>query len=157
MDMDGSQHAADRLNRIRSEQSRRETISEDLSNTKNQIDYYEKRKEHLSEIIRDNQSTAVLQREKEKLETAIENELISLNMTCDNFVKEFNSNATNYFSLPLMQRALELLKNEKIVDKGIKDMTSESIKEIIEKKKCVCGTKVLEGNEAYNCLIKELE
>jgi DNA sulfur modification protein DndD len=157
MDMDGSQHAADRLNRIKSEQLRRETISEDLSNTKNQIDYYEKRKEHLSEIIRDNQSTAVLQREKEKLETAIENELISLNMTCDNFLKEFNSNAINYFSLPLMQRALELLKNEKIVDKGIKDMTSESIKEIIERKKCVCGMEVLEGTEAYNCLIKELE
>jgi len=157
MDMDGSRNAADRFNRIKSEQSRRETISEDLSNTKNQIDYYEKRKEHLSEIIRDNQPTAVLQREKEKLETAIENELISLNMTCDNFVKEFNSNSTNYFSIPLMQRALELLKNEKIVDKGIKDMTSESIKEIIERKKCVCGTEVLEGNEAYNFLIKELE
>ncbi|MHB8170945.1 MAG: AAA family ATPase [Thermincolia bacterium] len=157
MDIAGNQKAAEALNRIQSEQARRQAISEQLETVKSEINHYEKRKEQLDEILRDNQLTATLQSKKESLERSIKSETAVLESTCKKFITDFNTNTTHFFAQPLMKRAFNLLKEAQIDDKGIKDMNAQSIADIIKRGKCVCGTEIAEGNQAFVHLMNELE
>ena len=157
MDMDGGEKVTELKHKIADEEEKREQLLEELNNVKGEIEHYERRKEYLKDIIRDNQTTAALQKDKEKKEVAVKKEESALETTLDNFIKDFNTNIINYFATPLMQKALEVLKNEEIIDKGIRDMTSNSIEDIINRERCICGTVVKEGEMPYTCLLKESE
>ncbi|CAG9607744.1 AAA family ATPase [Pseudoneobacillus rhizosphaerae] len=157
MDLTGNDRATSALAQIQSQQSRREAISKQLETVKSEIAHYEKRKEQLDEILRDNQSTSKLQTDKEKLEKNVIHEKKLLEDTFSKFNDDFNTNTVNFFAQPLMNRALNLLKEAKVDDKGIKDMNAQSIMDIIKRGKCVCGTKIENENDAFNHLMKELE
>lgn len=157
MDLTGNERAAKALNLIQSEQLRKDGIAEQLLTVKKEIKYYEDRKEQLNGILRENEPTSKLQRKKEMIERDLNYELQSLNSSYAGLKKAFNSNTTNFFAQPLMKRAMNLLKEAKVDDKGIKDMNAQSIADIINRARCVCGTEIIEGNQAYNNLQKELE
>ena len=55
-----------------------------------------------------------------------------------------------------MEQASELLSAAKVDDKGIKDVTAESIKDIIKRGRCLC-VEIKEGNEYFNNLIEALK
>lgn len=157
MDLNGNAKATQALSNIQTEQARREGIAEQLETVKSQIKHYENRKEQLDGILRDNQSTSKLQSKKEKIERDLEYEENALESTYTKYIADFNMNTTNYFAQPLMKRAMKLLKEAKVDDKGIKDMNAQSIADIIKRGRCVCGTDILNGTEAYMHLQEELE
>ncbi|MFF2875068.1 AAA family ATPase [Gottfriedia sp. NPDC057991] len=157
MDVGGNERATQALARIHSEQKKKEGIAEQIETVKSEIKHYESRKDQLDTILRDNQSTSNLQSKKEKIEKDIKIEEGVLESTYTNFIQDFNTNTTNFFAQPLMERALNMLKEAKMDDKGIKDMTAQSIIEIIKRGKCICGVEICEGNEAFLHLQKELE
>ena len=157
MDLAGNQKAADALNRMQSEQEKKQAIAEKLANVNSEILHYEKKKEQLDEILRDNQPTSAMQNRKEKLERDISHETTSLENAYKQFVREFNVNTTYFYAQPLMKRALDFLKEAKVDDKGIKDMTALSIADIIKRGRCVCGTEIIEGNDAFKQLLVELD
>jgi DNA sulfur modification protein DndD len=51
-----------------------------------------------------------------------------------------------------MFNALEQLKEANITDKSVKNVNADTINQIIERGKCICGSEVCTGNEAYNTL-----
>jgi DNA sulfur modification protein DndD len=157
MDLAGNQKASEALSRIQSEESRRQAIVEQLDTVKSEINHYEKRKEQLDEILRDNQSTASLQSKKESLERKLGPETGALESAYSKFISDFNTNTVNFFVQPLAKRALDILKEAKIDDKGIKDMNAQSIADIIKRGRCVCGTKIVKDNNAFNHLMEELD
>lgn len=157
MDLNGNEKAAQALIHIQNEQARRENIAIQLETVKSEIIHYENRKEQLDAVLRDNQSTSRLQSKKEKIERDLAHEKKALETTDSKFIDDFNINTINYFTQPLMKRALELLKEAKVDDKGIKDMNARSIEDIIRRGRCVCGTKITDKNEAYMHLMKEIE
>ncbi|WP_226537433.1 AAA family ATPase [Fictibacillus halophilus] len=157
MDLSGNDKANQALKFIQSAQLRRDSIASQLETVKNEITHYEKRKEQLDEILRDNVSTSKLQSKKEKIERDINHEENALELSFSKFLLDFNTNTINYFAQPLMNRASKLLKEAKVDDKGIKDMNAQSIADIIKRGKCVCGTKIENGDEAYRHLMYELE
>lgn len=69
----------------------------------------------------------------------------------------FRSYAHHYFTMPLCKNALSSLCEADKIDKGVPNVNYETIRFLLERKKCICGTNVLEENEAYENLTKLLD
>ena len=156
MDLDGDSKSQEALNRIQTAEAKRAVIAEQLEECASQINQYEARKEQLDALLRDNQSTTVLQKKKEDLERRIALEEKSLDGIMNAYFKEFSQGALPFFSQPLLKTADAFLKEVKVDDKGIRDLTKPTIMELINRGKCICGQEIIEGNDAYQHLMEEL-
>ena len=72
------------------------------------------------------------------------------------YFKEFSSGSLAFFAQPLLRTVSAFLKEVKVDDKGIRDLTKPTIMELIKRGRCICGREVYEGNEAYQNLMAEL-
>lgn len=156
MDMDGDAKAQDALNRIQSAQDKREVIKEQLDTCESQINRYDGRKDQLDSILRDNQTTSALQKRKEDLERRVIDDQKALEGSVSAYFKEFNQGALYFFAQPLLNTAGDFLKEVKVDDKGVRDLTRPTIMELIKRGRCICGQQIQEGNEAYQHLQTEL-
>lgn len=157
MDLSGDVHAKDALNKSQTAKERRDAIAVRIQDCKNEIDHYEKRKAELEQILRDNQATAMLQKKKDDLDHNIKTEEKILAKSIESYFEEFNKNAMIFFISPLINVAEEFLKEVKIDDKGVRDITKASIIELIKRGHCICGREICEGNEAYQHLMDEIK
>ena len=148
LDTEGDTKANEQLERMKDAQSRREVISGQLAQVESEIGYYEKRREQLETILRDNQTTAALQNKKDDLERRVEKERKHQETMQKAFVDEFNSGIMQFFTQPLATQALNFLREVKLDDKGIKDLTRVTLLDIIERGTCLCGSELVEGSEA---------
>lgn len=155
MDMDGDSRALDALRMIQTADTKRTAISTQLEECKSQIKHYESRKEQLDAVLRDNQTTSALQKKKENLERRIAQEKKTLEETMNAFFREFSQGSLQFFAQPLLTTTDALLKEVKIDDKGIRDLTKFTIEELIERGRCICGAEIRYGNDAYNHLMVE--
>lgn len=156
MDLDGDSKAQEALNRIQLAESKRNVIAGQLEECNSQINHYEGRKEQLETILRDNQTTTILQRKKEDLERKISEEKKALESTMSAYFKEFSQGSLAFFAQPLLSTTNAFLREVKIDDKGVRDLTKPTIMEIIKRGKCICGNDIQEGNDAYKHLMAEL-
>lgn len=60
------------------------------------------------------------------------------------------------FTQPLLGRANDFLAATKIDDKGVRDLTAPTIRELIKRGRCICGAEIRDGNDAYKHLMEEL-
>lgn len=157
MDLKGNVRAQDALDRMQTAREKRDAISEQLENCKNQTAHYEERKSELEKILRDNQSTAQLQKAKEKVEQQLKTEENILTQSVESYFREFNSSALQFFVQPLLSVADKFLKEIKIDEKGVSDITKNSIMELIKRGRCICGREICEGNEAFENLMAEIK
>ncbi len=156
MDMDGDTKAQDALRRIQAAEGKRTAISEQLDECKSQINHFEGRKEQLDTILRDNQTTATLQKKKDDLDRLITEEKKALDSTMASFFKEFSQGSIAFFAQPLLATTRAFLEEVKVDDKGVRDLTKPTIEELITRGRCICGEEVIEGNKAYQNLKAEL-
>ncbi len=156
MDLDGDEKARGALEMIQNCEAKREAIKEQLETCATQIRQYEARKDQLDDILRDNQTTATLQKRKEDLERRLNTERSSLESTTALFFKDFSKGALQMFAEPLLGQASDFLAAIKIDDKGVRDLTAPTIRELIKRGRCICGTELCEGNDAYMHLMEEL-
>ena len=111
----------------------------------------------LREIIDKNKESEPLTRKKNSL---IKNKdaLISRKATSGAAViKSFNNFGPSYFTIKLMKDALERLTEVDQIDKGIPDIHQRTIEFLIHRGKCICGTDINLGNNAYKELVKVLD
>lgn len=156
MDLDGDAKAQEALNRIQTAEAKRTALAEQLVDCESQINQYDARKEQLDAILRDNQTTTVLQKKKDDLEKRIALERRALSETTAMYFKEFSAGSLAFFAQPLIKTASAFLKEVKVDDKGIRDLTKPTIIELIQRGRCVCGQEICEGNDAYKHLMEEL-
>ncbi|MDR0747170.1 MAG: AAA family ATPase [Helicobacteraceae bacterium] len=156
MDLDGDARAKDSLNKIQDAQSRREAIAEQLENCVSEINHYDNRKEQVEAVLRDNQSTTVLQKKKEAIERQIAAEQTAQKRSIKALRSDFNAGSLHFFAEPLIAKASEFLKNAQIDDKGIKDLTKVTLLDIIKRGKCVCGAELSEGSQALEHVLAEI-
>lgn len=156
MDLDGDEKARGALDMIQSSEAKREAIKTQIDTCASQIGQYEVRKEQLDDILRDNQTTATLQKKKEDLERRLSTERSTLESTISLFFKDFSKGSLQRFAQPLLGQANDFLAAIKIDDKGVRDLTAPTILELLKRGRCICGTELCEGNDAYNHLMEEL-
>lgn len=155
MDIAGNQKAENAFQLMQSAQDRRQHLLQEIENNRTQCAFYENRKDHLEEMLRNNQVTAELQKKKEERERLIVAEEKALEDARKRFFSEFNTNTAAFFSQPLLLKANEMLKHARVDDKGVPNMNGTSIDFIIKRGRCICGTEIVEGNEQYKNLINE--
>lgn len=156
MDLDGDAKAQEALNRIQTAEARRTAIASQIEDCDSQINQYEARKEQLDAILRDNQSTMALQKKKESIERDIARERRALTETTAAYLREFSAGSLAFFAQPLLSTASAFLKEVKIDDKGVRDLTKPTILELIKRGRCICGQEIHEGNDAFQHLMDEL-
>lgn len=156
MDLDGDAKAQEALNRIQTAEAKRQAIADQLEDCDSQINQYDARKDQLDSILRDNQTTTTLQKRKEDIERRIATEQKALADTTNQYFREFSDGSLSFFAQPLLNTASAFLKEVKVDDKGIKDLTKPTIMELIKRGRCICGCEIKEGNEAYKHLMEEL-
>lgn len=156
MNLDGDVKAQEALNRIQAAEEKRNAIAGQLEDCASQISQYDARKEQLDAILRDNQTTTTLQKKKEDLERRISLERKALSEAITQYFREFNAGSLAFFAQPLLSTASAFLKEVKVDDKGIRDLTKPTIMELIKRGRCICGQEIRDGNEAYQHLMAEL-
>lgn len=156
MDLEGDEKAQRALDAIQSCEAKREALTEQNETCISQIRQYETRKGQLDDILRDNQTTAALQKKKEDLERRLSTEQAFLKKRMALFFKTFSKGSLSFFAQPLLTRALDFLVAVKIDDRGIRDLTKPTIMELLKRGRCICGAELCEGNDAYQHLVDEL-
>lgn len=163
LDSSGDERAREAEEIISRESDRIEALREEIVNANKELDSLNTKKEGIAEIIRDNQSTAELQRQQQNLEKKLEEEKYELADVNKQFLKLFSTNAVSYYELPLIVQAKDFLNNANADDKGIRDMTESSIRDIVKRGRCICGAEIIKpengniGNEAYYHIMDELK
>ncbi|HAI91958.1 MAG TPA: DNA sulfur modification protein DndD [Butyrivibrio sp.] len=163
LDSSGDERAREAEEIISRESDRIEALREEIVNANKELDSLNTKKEGIAEIIRDNQSTAELQRQQQNLEKKLEEEKYELADVNKQFLKLFSTNAVSYYELPLIVQAKDFLNNANADDKGIRDMTESSIRDIVKRGRCICGAEIIKpengniGNEAYCHIMDELK
>lgn len=72
-------------------------------------------------------------------------------------LRSFNNNAPSYFAKKLMKDALQALSQAEKLDKGVPNVNDKTIQFMLDRKKCICGTEILAGNDAFVSLTRLLE
>ena len=156
MDLDGDARARDASNKMQSAEEARKKNDEALDMCNNQIDLCEARKAEVEQILRNNQSTSVLQKEKDILERQILRDEKNLKKATERYFSYFSANALRFFIQPLPGMAENFLESADITDKGVRDVTRATIEELIRRGRCICGQEICMGNEAYRHLMAEI-
>lgn len=156
MDLNGDAKAGEALNRIQTAEAKRKSIADQLDECTSQIKQYSDRKDQLDTILRNNQETTALQKKKEKIEKQINLEQKALESSMNSYFKEFSRGSLAFFSQPLLGTASAYLKEVNVDDKGITDLTRNTILELIKRGRCLCGAEIIKSNDAYNHLMDEM-
>lgn len=96
-----------------------------------------------------------LQEEKENLQRKIVAAEKSKANVYKLMSRDFNGNLSSFFSISLIQRALELLSEKDFAGKDIPYMHAKTIEYLLKQKVCICGTHLDEGTIPYS-KVKEL-
>lgn len=135
---------------------RRKNEGEKIEHLEKEIDAYDNLKQEATLSLGALSSVKEDQEEKVKLEE----ELKSLE---DNFIDEIEkpynsahtSAALDIFISTLIPDAEKILSEANVDDKGVIGVTNRTIEELINRGRCLCGTHIEEGNEAYQALMHE--
>lgn len=105
--------------------------------------------EELSLKIRKNADSELLQKRKEQLQGEIRKIKKAKNSSLSSMTQRFNTNASSYFAKSMIRDALEKLSGADKLDKSIHGVNARTIKQLIERKECLCGTKIEVGKDVY--------
>ncbi|AIY06811.1 hypothetical protein Plano_2846 [Planococcus sp. PAMC 21323] len=156
LNLTGNNKASEALQKMQEAEEKKEEIINRKKEKTKELEHYLMTKGQLEEKLRTLEASARLQKERDLKQKELSYENGFLIEQNDQFFKNFKANTFIYLANPLMKKALIELQNADVDDKGIKDMNANSIKDIIVRGKCVCGTEVVEGNVAHKHLLEEI-
>lgn len=120
-----------------------------------EIETAQARKSEKTEEIKQYAEGEELQEKKEKLLRKIVAAEKSKSNVYKVISKDFNGNLSSFFSISLVERALQLLSEKDFAGKDIPYMHAKTIEYLLKQKVCICGTHLDEGTIPYS-KVKEL-
>ncbi|MCU7206946.1 AAA family ATPase [Turicibacter sp. GALT-G1] len=112
-------------------------------------------KEDLNEKLISLKSVAEDQDKKNKLEISLDNTRKKQQEKQNQFKVKYNKSILSIVAAPLIKEVNKLLHDTEVDDKGVIDITSRTIDEILKRQKCICGTEFCQGDEHYLALVHE--
>lgn len=137
-------------------QNELEKIEIRLSEIDLEIEKASERKADLIKKIKQYADGERLQKEKESLIRRLSVAQNLKNTTIETMLNQFNNNASAYFSISMIKKSLEELKDGDFINKDIPEMHAKTIDFLIKKGTCICGTPLEVGSDAYNNIINLL-
>ena len=157
LDLEGDDKAREALESQQAAQEKSDEIKKRLEECRSQIEKLRTRKEQLDELLRDNEETRELQKRKARLEQEVEKDTAAVEKTENALRRDFSKSSIEYFIVPLLDQAEEVLKDADIDDKGIKGLTRLTLEEIINRGTCVCGLDLSSHPEAIEHIKQEMK
>ncbi len=133
-----------------------EKIKVAIKEKENELKKLKEEKERVNVILLENESTKYKQNERCKAESELNRLKQQIKSIKQKMFNDFSKNGWYLFASKLQEKALDTLKSESEIDKGIPGLDASCVKHIIEHHKCICGAEIIEGSSAYKRL-KELE
>lgn len=137
------------------------TANDDISKYENEIEQLEseiqiltERRRELNENIMQSGDIAKKQAESRELESKCIKQRQEINNLKKKLFESFSSDAYAIFSNSLINSAIELIKDNGDIDKGIPGLEASAVEYLLENKRCICGTELVEGSDEYNKLVE---
>lgn len=162
LDAEGDSRAKNAQETIAAETEHIENLNSQIVDADKELVNLNTQKEKIAEVLRENQSTAELQRKKQDCERRLDILRNDLNESYKKFIEFYNNGIASYIMIPLMDQAEECLVSASIDDKGVRDMTEASIRDIIKRGRCICGAEIKvpkdgePGNDVYQHIMDEI-
>lgn len=154
---DGDEQLEKCNNEIKNIQDKILKLDKELEEYKNEISNYNHIIEKAEEKIKQHEEGAK-QQEIRELKRKNEKDLLEFR---DNSIKEFfstfNNNSWNFFAYPLLIDAIETLDAGIASERNIPNVNDETIKYLLERGVCLCGTDIKEGGPAYKNILDWLD
>ena len=152
IDATGSQELSEYTREIESYSAKIERLQERNSEIEPNIKEYYKQAGRLQQELLSMSSAIELKEKYQSLESSIKELEIQRKRAVGEFFKYFSKNSISFFSKPLLEGALKEVKNAKKLDKGIPYIHADTVKFLLNRKFCICGTKLEDDNEAVKAL-----
>lgn len=156
MDEDGDERAIEALRAIQDAQAKREGVAARLAECDEQSEKLKWRKQELDDILRAGEQTRENQKQKERLERSAREDRDALEKTEGALRADFAKNSLDFFTVPLIDRAEAMLKEARLDEKGVRDLTRATLEEILSRNVCVCGLRFDEHPEAVEHIHEEM-
>ena len=140
MDAAGDQRSRELRETIYNSQDKINQNDERIDKIETEISYYRNEIEKAKAEILQFADVEKMQQHLNQLNNNLLQEKQLKNNTISVLMSNFTKQTFNYMSRKLIQDALFELKNTDNIDKGIPSVRAETIKFLIERKKCICGT-----------------
>lgn len=154
----GSGQIYDNIQREKESMERkRENLVETIKSLNISIKNHENAIEEINLWLEENRSTEDLQKNIKHKNVIIGIKEKNVNMAYKSFRDTFNNEPWCYFSRPMIENALEILKKNKSERRDIPYIHQSTIDYLIKRGQCLCGTVINEKSEAIDHLLKERE
>lgn len=138
-------------------QAELDNIESRLAEIDDEIDAARTSKAKFEEDIKQYADGEKLQNQRDKLNR----DLAAAKKLKAQFIKAlcttFNGGMTSFFSMSLVERALKVLSESDLSGKDIPEMHAKTIKYLIKRGTCICGTHLSEGSLPYNKVMELMD
>lgn len=129
-----------------------------IEEIESQRDYYKKQIEESKDKIMKFSEVEDLQKKHNDLSQQLDSERKAKNNAIKMILTTFSNECFGFMSKKIIQDALFELKDTNNIDMGIPDVRDETIKFLLERKKCICGSDLTDPtSECYRNLIELLK
>ncbi len=140
MDAAGDQKTRELRDTIYSSTDKIEANNQRIDKIDEEITFYQAEIEKAKAEILSFADTEKMQQELNRLNASLRQENQTKNNSISLLMSNFTKQTYSYFSRHLIQEALVELKNTDNIDKGIPSVRAETIKFLMNRKKCLCGS-----------------
>lgn len=123
-----------------------ESANKEKSDLEDEISSAEAAKKKFEADIKQYEAGARLQEERDNINSQIRTAKTVKSDSIKDISKAFNRDMTGFLSLSLAKRAMELVSESDYSGKDIPNMHANTIKYLLEKRTCICGTHLDEGS-----------
>lgn len=134
---------------IKACEDRLEEIRDRLSELEEQTEIARKTKEDKTLEIKKYEDGEVWQNKKENTLGRINNLNELKALAYRDICKDFNSGLSHFFSVYMIQKSLEVLSSKDFLGKDIPHIQDDTINYLLNRKICLCGTRLDEGTIPY--------
>ena len=155
VDFEGNEKAKQLQDKLDVENARMEELEKDLTNYKEQCEYYQGEKEKYAALLKANEETTNAQKRREQIDAVIAGLESSIEKSKKTLVSRFSRDSFAFFSLPLLKKAVEMLDANSEDTESVPEMSALAIDYLLYRGICICGTCISEGSAAERNLLAE--
>jgi DNA sulfur modification protein DndD len=130
-------------------------INERITEAKEQIEFFGRRKDELKEILSQNAQVKNLQKRRSDLEKDITAYERNIADSAKRMLENFRKGAVAFFALPLIKKAVSTIENAKLDGEGISEMRQGAVDHILRRGKCICGLDLNKNEDAVKIIKHE--
>lgn len=153
----GNKEIPEMINRIEELTNASKDLKQNVEEYKKEIECYERNREQLDRQLAKNENSKELQQQRLSIEYEIKNTEHDIRSKTVDLQKYLSTNLKFFLVQPLIDEALKMIKRNPVNDRGIEGLTASVLKGILSRGTCVCGQKIVKGNDAYKHIMEEIK